>query len=85
MAIDGSLLVWIDELLASPLTPMDLVAGRYTNLLASLHNTPPENGVKERIHIKAFGVGKSLRGTDPQIHGDFDNYYFWRPSFWSLH
>ena len=82
VAIDGSLLVWIDEFLASPLTPMDLVAGRYTNLIASLHNMPSTPQIRSRVHIKAFGVGKNLRGTDPQIHGDFDNYYFWRPSFW---
>lgn len=82
LAIDGSLLVWIDEFLASPLTPMDLVAGRYTNLIASLHNMPSAPQIRSRIHIKAFGVGNSLRGTDPQIHGDFDNYYFWRPSYW---
>ncbi len=81
IAPDGSLLVWIDAFLSSPATALDLTAGRFTNLLPTLEGTPAP--IRERIHVKAFGVGRSLASTDPQAHGDFDTIEFWKPSVWA--
>ena len=75
----GSLLVWVDDFLSAPETPLDRTMGRYENLLSAVHNTPDE--MRGRIHIKAFGAGRSVRG--PQKHGDFTRYLkFWKPECW---
>lgn len=75
----GSLLVWVDDFLSAPETPLDRTVGRYENLLTAVHNTPEE--VRGRVHIKAFGAGRSVRG--PQRHGDFtERLKFWKPECW---
>lgn len=75
----GSLLAWVDDFLSAPATPLDRTVGRYENLLTAVHNTPDD--VRAQIHIKAFGVGKSVRG--PQKHGDFTaRLKFWKPECW---
>jgi hypothetical protein len=75
----GSLLVWVDEFLSTPETPLDRTVGRYENLLPAVHNTPDE--VRGRVHIKAFGVGSGVRG--PQEHGDFTTHLkFWKSECW---
>lgn len=77
----GSLLVWVDEFLANPGTLHDRTAGRFTNLIVALHDTPEE--LRRRIHIKEFNVGASFRDTDPQKHGDFtDPFTFWKQECW---
>lgn len=68
----GSLLVWIDNFLSKPATNRDKTAGRYVNLLPALPATPRE--LRDRIHVKAFGVGRVLRSSDPQEHGEFNNF-----------
>ena len=75
----GSLLVWVDEFLSAPETPLDRTVGRYENLLPAVHNTPDE--VRGRVHIKAFGAGRDVRA--PQEHGDFTSRLkFWKSECW---
>jgi hypothetical protein len=75
----GSLLVWVDDFLSSPETPLDRTVGRFENLVTAVHNTPDD--LRGRIHIKAFGVGGDVRA--PQKHGDFTaNLKFWKPECW---
>jgi len=77
----GSLLVWVDDFLASPGTLHDRTIGRFTNLTVALHDTPEE--LRRRIHIKEFSAGASVRDTDPQKHGDFtDPFTFWKQECW---
>ena len=77
----GSLLVWVDEFLANPGTLHDRTVGRFTNLTVALHDTPEE--LRRRIHIKEFKVGASVKGTNPQKHGDFtDPFIFWKQECW---
>jgi len=77
----GSLLIWIDEFLSSPRTRLDLTAGRFKNLLVSLHDTPIDQ--RSRISIKAFGAGCVLKDRAPLRHGDFAEFEFWKKSFWA--
>lgn len=74
VAPDGSLLVWVDKFLSNPSTALDLTAGRFTNLVATSQYTPPE--IRERLHIRAFGVGNRL-ASHPQTHGAFSDKEFW--------
>ncbi len=77
----GSLLVWVDEFLANPATPHDRTAGRFTNLMVALHDTPEE--LRQRIHIKEFHAGMGVQSTDPQKHGQFSApFTFWNPECW---
>ena len=80
-SLPGSLLVWLDGFFARPDAPLDLVAGRYQNLLrvVHLHDNPR---VRSRISLKAFNFGESTEETSPQTHGDFDNFPFWKEAFW---
>jgi pimeloyl-ACP methyl ester carboxylesterase len=79
---DGSLLVWIDEFLSNPSTPLDLTAGRFTNLLPVLRLTP--DAIQARVHVTVFGAGDALLPSQPQTHGGFDEPTFWNAQgFWS--
>ncbi len=75
----GSLLVWVDDFLSTPETPLDRTVGRYENLVSAVHNTPDD--LRGRVHIKAFGAGRDVRA--PQKHGDFTAHLkFWKPECW---
>ena len=75
----GSLLVWVDDFLSAPETPLDRTVGRFENLLQAVHTTPDD--LRGRVHIKAFGVGGNVKA--PQKHGDFtEGFKFWRPACW---
>ncbi len=77
----GSLLVWVDEFLSTPGTADERTLGRFTNLMVALHNTP--EALRDRIHIKEFNAGASVRETDPQKHGDFSApFTFWKSECW---
>ncbi|BFU90881.1 MAG: hypothetical protein NTAFB01_20680 [Nitrospira sp.] len=80
-SLPGSLLVWIDGFFARPDAPLDLVAGRYQNLLrvVHLHDNPR---IRSRVSLKAFNFGERTEETSPQTHGDFDNFPFWNETFW---
>lgn len=83
----GSLLVWIDNFLSTPNTPMDRTSGRFTNLMLSLHTTPRE--IRPYISIKRFpGGGSSWGGTRagiPANHSDFaGRFKFWDKTCWEV-
>lgn len=76
----GSLLVWIDNYFTNPITPLDRMAGRFSNLLPELLYT--DENLRDRVHLKVFRVGKPVRCSNPQKHGDFGKFPFWDPNFW---
>ncbi|MGB0911568.1 MAG: hypothetical protein ACPGYT_14490, partial [Nitrospirales bacterium] len=83
----GSLLVWIDNFLSTPNTPMDRTSGRFTNLMLSLHTTP--DAIRRHISIKRFpGGGSGWGGTSdgiPENHSDFaGRFRFWEKSCWKV-
>jgi pimeloyl-ACP methyl ester carboxylesterase len=63
----GSLLIWIDNFLASPQTIPDRTLGCWENVLQTTHMIPRD--LRGRIHIKAFDAGANAVG--PRRHGDF--------------
>ena len=67
----GSLLSWIDEFFANPMTPTDKTLGRYVNFLRTEQIFSPDE-LRGRIYQKEFHYGNSVSDTDPQKHGDFD-------------
>ena len=77
----GSLLVWIDTFFTKPETRMDRTLGRWINFAGALHNTGAD--LREKISVKVFDVGQSVWCVAPQRHGDFDEFPFWNPQFWS--
>jgi len=81
--IRGSLLTWIDEFFANPMTPTDRTLGRYVNFLRTEQIFSPEN-LRGRVYQKEFNYGDSVSKTDPQKHGDFDRCPFWEKDFYSL-
>lgn len=87
----GSLLNWIDGIFASVNSFKDRSAGSWSNISQAADEifaagceikNVKKNAicVKERVHLTRFGVGND-RG--PQKHGEFDEYFFWRPEFWA--
>lgn len=81
LAPRGSLLTWIDDFLAKPTTPLDRTAGRYTNLLPALRDTPPD--LMGRVHLRILDWNDD--GL-PQAHGEFDDvlddWRFWSEECW---
>jgi hypothetical protein len=74
----GSLLIWIDGFLGNPLTTLDRTLGRYTNLMATVHNTP--EAIRGKIFLKVFPAAAE---GQPQKHGDFSEpFRFWRSRCW---
>ena len=79
-ALPGSLLVWLDGFFTRPDSPLDLVAGRYQNLLRVMHLH--DATLRGRISVKVFNFGAEAKDTSPQTHGDFGNFPFWKDAFW---
>jgi len=65
----------------TPLTPLDRTVGKFTSLMQSAHHVPPE--LRSRIHFKVFSYGLETAGRNPQAHGDFDSFPFWREAFYT--
>jgi pimeloyl-ACP methyl ester carboxylesterase len=86
LAPDGSLLEWIDGYIASPETELDLVIGKWDNIVMASRIFP--DSVRGQIQLKAFGYrdgrGYGRDGLEPHRHGDFDDpgVPFWRCDFW---
>jgi pimeloyl-ACP methyl ester carboxylesterase len=70
----GSLLVWIDDFLSSPLTYFDRTIGRWDNVIQGY---PEFEAVRGQVHIKAFDQTSKI-----QQHGDFGGACFWQKEFW---
>lgn len=78
----GSLLVWIDNYLETPHTERDLTAGRMSNLSQALLSDTPWSDVYPQVFAREFSVGYSHRETDPQKHGDFGSWHYWKDACW---
>lgn len=77
----GSLLVWIDNFLSKPLSPMDRTVGRYDNLLSALHNADPS--IRKQISLRVYSAGDSAEYTNPQTHSDVAaRFKFWEEACW---
>ena len=82
----GSLLAWIDAYFGHTETRLDLMAGKYENMVHSASVIPSD--VRDRTHIRAFGYrsGKGCGRDDmPYQHGQFNDpsVPYWRELFWS--
>lgn len=76
-APSGTLLVWIDDYFSHPETRHHRTAGRFTNLLGAVHNTPAK--VRNYLTITSFQRhGQNM----PQTHGSFGDFPFWDERFW---
>ena len=75
MTPSGSLLTWIDNSFTTPTTELDRRAGRWSNMRRALHLIP--EAVLDRMHFKIFG-----QGNGPQEHGAFDDFSYWKASFY---
>lgn len=77
---NGSLLEWLDAYVLGPRSSVHRTLGKWDNvvpMLPLLNDLP--DFVRRAIHVKGFTV----RGDDyPCSHGAFDDYCFWRESFW---
>ncbi len=79
----GSLLVWLDDYLDDPQITEGRTAGRINNLLRIAPAPELPDDVRSRIHFKAYGHGKCVKGTHPRRHGAFSSSFrFWKPECW---
>jgi hypothetical protein len=77
----GSLLVWLDDFLTEPNTPLDRTLGRWDNIVEAAYVI---RDVKTQVHLKAFTFNQygQLEDQSPQQHGDFTLVHFWKDEFW---
>jgi pimeloyl-ACP methyl ester carboxylesterase len=84
----GSLLEYIDDYYAKPLTFVDRMLGKWNNIMEATHLVP--DSIRGQITIKGFGVhdpNQPVYGNEartPRIHADFNDpgIGFWREDFW---
>jgi hypothetical protein len=80
----GSLLDWIDRYYSSTETDYGWTLGKWDNVILgskSFLRNAEARGLKEQVHIKAFGFGPAEE-YGPQHHGSFDQWKFWDKRFW---
>jgi hypothetical protein len=77
----GSLLVWLDDFLTEPNTPLDRTLGRWDNIVEAAYVI---RDVRPQIHLKAFTFNQygQLEDQSPQQHGDFTVVDFWKEDLW---
>lgn len=86
----GSLLEWLDDYLTTPHTPLDRVSGKWSNLVTATHIFRP--AVRDRVVIKAFGVGDPLDAWSPVLYGAMyqhagfsdPRFAFWDDASWQF-
>jgi hypothetical protein len=82
----GSLLVWLDDFLTAPRTPLDRTLGRWDNIITAWRVIP--EAALGQVTIKAFALAptgdrrESGKYYGPQAHGDFRQAPYWNPAFW---
>tara|TARA_R110001592_G_scaffold363337_1_gene684338 strand:- start:1309 stop:2634 length:1326 start_codon:yes stop_codon:yes gene_type:complete len=74
----GSLLMWIDQTLASTNSFQDRTAGFWFNLVRGAMTAFKNPDIRPRVHLTQFGINDHT----PQTHGDFSDYSFWDERFW---
>ena len=80
----GSLLVWIDNFLSDPSSPLDRTLGSWDNVLQVVHVIP--QALRARTSLRMFDVGVSRPGpVEPETHGGFSDprTRFWCPQVWT--
>lgn len=84
----GSLLEWIDEYFERPRSAVDRTLGKWSNVWRVLEYLSFE--ARGRMAFTVFGMQTGVIEQDycadterchPRIHGQFDDYSFWRPAF----
>jgi pimeloyl-ACP methyl ester carboxylesterase len=78
----GSLLVWLDGFLTNPATPLDLMAGRFTNMMRTIESTPER--LWDLVDYRVFQHRRNHEHEkQPQSHGGFGEFVkFWQPECW---
>lgn len=74
----GSLLWWIDNTLAEINSFQDRTAGYWPNIYKVAPNIFPQK-IHRQVHLTKFG----MVGNWPQTHGSFDDFEFWKGTFWT--
>jgi len=83
----GSLLVWIDDFLSEPSTPLDRTLGRWENVVQAPYVIPAK--VRGRVGVKAFELLRpgevwwDRPDPQPQRHGDFSGAPYWDENFFT--
>jgi hypothetical protein len=74
-AVQGSLLVWLDDMFAVPDNVLDRRSGRWVNArnLMSIYEDIGD------AHLKVFPLNKP---AVPHVHGDFGKFQFWKKEFY---
>ncbi len=73
---NGTLLVWVDTMYATPWIHLDRTFGRWQNTRGAAHLIPED--VRDRIRFKVFAYGSD----EPQTHGGFDQFAYWTHEYW---
>lgn len=84
----GSLLVWLDDFLTDPQTPLDRTLGRWDNIIPAIDLIP--QSVRGQVSLKAFALAPyddpippcGQPDYGPQAHGQFRDRPYWLPEFW---
>ncbi|MBK8817430.1 MAG: hypothetical protein IPN42_18990 [Methylococcaceae bacterium] len=74
----GSLLWWIDNTLAEINSFQDRTAGYWPNIYKVAPKIFPQK-IHRQVHLTKFG----MVGNWPQSHGSFDDFEFWKETFWT--
>jgi hypothetical protein len=85
----GSLLVWLDDFLTDPQTPLDRTLGRWDNMVTATEVIP--KAVRKQITLKAFALAPyntqppppGQLNLGPQEHGQFRGNPYWSKDFWT--
>lgn len=83
LAPRGSLLVWVDDFLNVPLTPIDRTMGQFENFVITRQLAPliiPEE--LENGTVRVFSVGWEAPEPEPTTHSGAARVPFWRESLW---
>jgi hypothetical protein len=84
----GSLLVWLDDFLTEPQTPLDKTLGRWDNIISAREMIPAS--VRGQVTLKAFALAPynvappppGQPDYGPQEHGQFRGRPYWCQEFW---
>lgn len=83
----GSLLNWIDNVFGGVNSFKNLTVGSWWNVIRAAQDVFPAgkgktaSPIRPRIYLTRFPIGNE-KEYGPQEHGQFDEYCFWKESFW---
>jgi hypothetical protein len=84
----GSLLVWLDDFLSDPRSPLDRTLGRWDNIIPAADVIPEQ--IRGQVTLKAFALApyptedrpRGALNYGPQAHGQFRGSPYGCPGFW---